>query len=83
MSATTIVFVAFILYVAGAWAHNRKPANMKSVAAAAFVLLIIALLDQGETADIARGFAWLFLIVIFLSKDSPVSGLANVINKKG
>ncbi len=32
------------------------------VMALAIVLYIIALLDQGRTAEIARGFAWLFFI---------------------
>lgn len=83
MRATYVLFVAFVLYGIGRWAHNESVASVKSVAGAAFVALVIALLDGGETEEIAQGFAWLFLVVILLSKDSPVSAISGVINKKG
>lgn len=83
MRASTILFVAFLAYAVGQWAHNKPVASVKSVAGAAFVMLVIALMDQGETEEIAQGFAWLFLVVVLLSKNSPVTAISTVVNKGG
>ncbi|MGH7240351.1 MAG: hypothetical protein ACREHG_09870 [Candidatus Saccharimonadales bacterium] len=83
MRATTILFIAFVLYGVGKWAHGKPVASVKSVTGAVFVALVIALMDQGETEEIATGFAWLFLIVVVLSSADPITGIAKVINKKG
>ena len=61
MRASTIMLVAVLLYVAHRWATNKKAVDPKTVVEAAFAILVIALLDQGETEPVARGFAWLFL----------------------
>ena len=61
MRASTIMLVAALLYLVHRWASNQKAVDPKIVAEAAFAVLVIALLDQGETEPVARGFAWLFL----------------------
>ena len=61
MRASTIMLVAVLLYVVHRWATNKKAVDPKTVVEAAFALLVIALLDQGETEPVAKGFAWLFL----------------------
>jgi hypothetical protein len=62
MRASTVMLVAVLLYVVHRWAANKKAVDPKTVVEAAFALLVIALLDQGETEPVARGFAWLFLL---------------------
>jgi hypothetical protein len=61
MRASTIMLVAVLLYVVHRWAANKKAVDPKTVVEACFALLVIALLDQGETEPVAKGFAWLFL----------------------
>ena len=61
MRASTIMLVAVVLYMVHRWAANKKAVDPKTVVEAAFAVLVIALLDQGETEPVARGFAWLFL----------------------
>lgn len=61
MRASTIMLVAVLLYVVHRWATNKTAVNPQIVVEAAFALLVVALLDQGETEPVAKGFAWLFL----------------------
>lgn len=62
MRASTIMLVAVLLYLVHRWASNQKTVSPQIVVEAAFALLVIALLDQGDTEPVARGFAWLFLL---------------------
>lgn len=69
--------VAIMLGVVGRWAHNENaipPA--KNVLQIVFALLVLSMLDQGQTQPIARGFAWIFLVAVCLSNNSPLTGLA-------
>lgn len=61
MRASTIMLVAVLLYLVHRWSTNQKTVSPQIVVEAAFAILVIALLDQGETEPVARGFAWLFL----------------------
>lgn len=62
MRASTIMLVAALLYLVHRWATPGKTAiDSKTVVEVAFAVLVIALLDQGETEPVAKGFAWLFL----------------------
>ena len=61
MRASTIMLAAALLYLVHRWASNQKAVDPKIVVEAAFAVLVIALLDQGETEPVAKGFAWLFL----------------------
>lgn len=63
MSATVIMALAIVLYIIHRWATNQPAVNLAVVLSGVFAIFIIALLDQGRTAEIARGFAWLFFIV--------------------
>ena len=77
MSATELMVVAIILGVIGRWAHNENAVpSAKGVVEIIFALLVIAMLDQGRTEQIATGFAWLFFAAVLLSNNSPLTGLA-------
>lgn len=61
MRASTIMLVAALLYAVHRWATNQKTVDPKTIVEVVFAVLVIGLLDQGETEPVARGFAWLFL----------------------
>lgn len=83
MSATTVMAVAIVGGIVGRWAHNRPTVpSAGGLVKIAFAVVVIAALDQGRTADVARGFAWLFLAGVLLSKDSPLTGIANTVTAK-
>ncbi len=63
MRASTLMLVAVLLYLVHRWASNQKTVDAKTVVGALFAILVIAMLDQGETEPVAKGFAWLFLVV--------------------
>lgn len=63
MSAVMIMVVAVILYIVHRWATNKPAVTLPIVLSGIFAIFIIALLDQGKTEPIAKGFAWLFLVV--------------------
>lgn len=79
--------VAIVAGIVGKWAHNKPTVpSGKTVLEVVFALVLIAVLDQGNTQPIARGFAWLFFAAVLLSKNSPLTGIAKTINapvKKG
>lgn len=77
MSATKIMAFAIAAGIVGRWANNKKalPSIQGSLQVAG-ALILIAVLDNGETEPVAKGFAWLFTAAVFLSPDSPLSGLA-------
>ena len=79
MRATTVMLLAIGLAILGRWAHNQK-ISPTAVVEAIFALLVISMLDQGATAEIAKGFAWLFFAAVLLSNNSPITGLSKVIN---
>lgn len=87
MSATTVMAIAVVGSLVGRWAHNRPTVpSAAGLVKVAFAAIVIAALDQGATQDIARGFAWLFLTAVLLSKNSPLTGIAKTIDppkKKG
>ena len=62
--------------ILGHWANNQPTINTKQLLEMGFALLVIALLDQGETEPIAKGFAWLFLAAVLLRNDSILTALA-------
>ncbi len=89
MRASTIMFVAVLLYLVHRWATNQKTVDAKTVVGAAFAILVIALLDQGETEPVAKGFAWLFLAaaayqaIPTIAKAAGTTGATGTIPKKG
>jgi hypothetical protein len=80
VNASTVMIIAVLAAVVGRWAHDQPTASVKTVVEAAFAILVIAMLDQGPTEAIAKGFAWLFLTAVLLSNNSPLTGLAKVVN---
>lgn len=68
--------IAWGALVLGHWANGQPTTNAKQLIEMAFALIVIALLDQGETEPVAKGFAWLFLAVVLLRKDSILTALA-------
>lgn len=62
MRASSVMTIAVVLYVISRWAHNKPALNVQVVVSGAFVILVISMLDQGQTEPIAKGLAWLFLV---------------------
>jgi hypothetical protein len=75
MRASTVMLVAMVALIVGRWTNNKTAVDVKTVVEGAFAIIVIALLDQGETETIAKGFAWLFLAAVLLGKDTPLTGL--------
>lgn len=83
MSATTVMAIAIVGGIVGRWAHNRPTVpSGTAVVEIMFALIVIAALDQGATADVAKGFAWLFLAGVLLSNSSPLTGIAKTVTAK-
>lgn len=84
MSATTIMMIAFGALVLTHWANNEPTLSVKTVVEMIFAIIVIALLDQGQTEPIAKGFAWIFLAAVLLSSKSILNALGKVqTSKKG
>lgn len=76
MSATVVFALAWASLILGHWANNQPTINVKQIIEMAFALIVISLLDQGETEPVAKGFAWLFLAAVLLRSDSILTALA-------
>jgi hypothetical protein len=74
--ASYLAAAAFLLLIAGRWAHDKPALNIQTVAGGAFVIIVIAALDNGATEEIAKGIAWLLLAAVALSADSPLTAIA-------
>lgn len=75
MSASQVMLIGFALLVVAHWANNQPSVSGKLVIEMAAAILIVAMLDHGETAPIASGLAWLFLVAVLLSDKSPLNVL--------
>ena len=62
MTATVVMAIAIVLYIISRWSRNQPAVTLPVVLSGLLAIFVIALLDQGRTAEIARGFAWLFFI---------------------
>ncbi len=71
-----VMALAILLYIIARWAHNKPAVTIGGVVSGLFAILIIALLDQGKTEPVAKGFAWLFFIVAAYNAIPPLSSLA-------
>jgi hypothetical protein len=75
--------VAVALYVVHRWATDKPAITAQAAVGGLFAIAVIALLDQGRTEEIAKGFAWLFLIaaaynaVPDITKAAGAAGPAN------
>lgn len=63
MKASMVMALAVMLYIIARWEKNESAVTLDGVLGGLFAILIIALLDQGKTESVARGFAWLFFVV--------------------
>jgi hypothetical protein len=63
MRASVVMALAVALYVLARWEKNEPAVTLDAVLGGIFAILVIAMLDQGKTEQIARGFAWLFFVV--------------------
>lgn len=75
MSASQVMLLGVVLLVIAHWANNQPAVNGQMVAELAFAVLLIAVLDHGRTEPLAQGLAWLFMIAVILSKNSPLNAL--------
>lgn len=73
--ATVILFLALMAGLVGRWAHNKPLPSATGFFQIVFALVVITVLDRGNTRPIARGFAYLFLAVVLLGPDSPLQAL--------
>jgi uncharacterized membrane protein YbjE (DUF340 family) len=75
--------IAIVGGIVGRWSHNRPAVPAATaILKIMFAVVVIAMLDQGRTQTVARGFAWLFLAGVLLSNNSPLTGIAKSINAK-
>lgn len=75
MKASVVMFLAVLLYIVHRWATNQSAVTLPTVLAGIFVIFVIALLDQGRTEKLARGFAWLFFLVAAYNAIPAFTGL--------
>ena len=76
MTATMVMAMAILLYVIARWAHNKPAVTLGGVMSGLIAIFVIALLDQGRTEQVARGFAWLFFIVAAYNAIPPLTTVA-------
>jgi hypothetical protein len=76
VSATVVFAIAWGALVLGHFAHGQPATNVRQVLEMAFALIVISLLDHGESEPIAKGLAWLFLAAVLLRSDSILTALA-------
>lgn len=72
------MLVAFGALILTHWAYNEPTLDVKTLVEMVFAILVVAFLDQGRTAPIAQGFAWIFLAAVLLSSKSILNALKNV-----
>ena len=78
-----VMALAILLYIVARWAHNKTAVTIGGVVSGLFAIFIIALLDQGKTEQIAKGFAWLFFIVAAYNAVPPLASLTTTAAKSG
>lgn len=57
-----LMAIAVFLFILHRWAVNKPAVTLPILLSGAFAIFVIALLDQGRTAIVAKGFAWLFVV---------------------
>jgi hypothetical protein len=78
-----VMALAILLYIIARWSKNQPAVTLGGVVSGLFAIFIIALLDQGRTEQVARGFAWLFFIVAAYNAIPPLTSLAATAGKAG
>lgn len=75
--------VAVGMYIITRWSRNEPAVTIDGVLGGVFAILVIALLDQGKTESIARGFAWLFFVVAAYNAIPAFTNALNSAQKSG
>jgi hypothetical protein len=83
MTATMVMAMAILLYIIARWSRNQPAVTLGGVVSGLFAIFIIALLDQGKSEPVAKGFAWLFFIVAAYNAIPPLTTLAGTAAKSG
>ena len=76
MRASVVMFLAVLLYIIHRWATDKPAVTLPIVLSGLFVIFVIALLDQGRTEPVAKGFAWLFFLVAAYNAIPALTGAA-------
>ncbi len=76
MRASYLMALAVVLYVIKRWAAGETAIDARAVVGGVFAIVVIASLDEGKTEEIAKGFAWLFLIVAAYGAIQPIANAA-------
>jgi hypothetical protein len=63
MRAWMLMAIAVGLFILHRWATGQPAVTLPILLSGAFAIFVIALLDGGKTEPVAKGFAWLFLVV--------------------
>jgi hypothetical protein len=77
-----VMALAILLYIITRWSRNEPAVTLTGVISGLFAVFIIALLDQGRTEQVARGFAWLFFIAAAYNAIPPLAAAAVPAAKK-
>lgn len=81
MRASHVVLLAIVLKLLGRWSHNETTLSVGSIAGAVFLLVVIGMMDSGQTEEIAKGAAWLIMAAVLLANDSILPGIAKLVNE--
>lgn len=77
MRASAVMALAVGVYILARWEKNEPAVTLDGVIGGVFAILVIALLDQGRTEPVAKGFAWIFLVVALYA---AMPGFSNALN---
>lgn len=58
-----LMAIAVGLFILHRWATDQPAVTLPILLSGAFAIFVIALLDGGKTEPVAKGFAWLFVVV--------------------
>lgn len=81
MSASVIMLLAVVLYIIHRWATGKPAVTLATVLGGIFAIFIIALLDRGKSEPVAKGFAFLFLLVAAYNAIPAFTNAINSANK--
>lgn len=71
------MLLAVILYILARWSKGEPAVTLPIVLSGVFAITVIALLDHGGPAVIARGLAWLFVVAAAYQAIPAITGAIN------
>ena len=81
MRASVVMALSVGMYVLARWEKNEPAVTLDGILGGVFAILVIALLDQGKTEQIAKGFAWLFFAAAAYNALPAFSNALNAASK--